>query len=55
MARQYTHEYWIHDGRYVGKPRHVPGVSSQGAPLQKLEENSQEACQLMMEDEEHES
>ena len=37
---------------YVGKLKKVPGVFSQGASLEELEENIQDAYQLMMEEEE---
>jgi predicted RNase H-like HicB family nuclease len=30
MRRQFTLEYWIDDGWYVGRLREVPGVFSQG-------------------------
>ena len=52
MVRYYTLEYWIDDGWYVGRLREVPGVFSQGASLQKLEDNIRDAYQLMMEEEE---
>lgn len=51
MARSFTLEYWMDEGWYVGKLREVPGVFSQGATLEELEENIQDAYQLMMEDE----
>lgn len=51
MARQFTLEYWKDDGWYVGKLREVPGVFSQGASLEELEENIQDAYQMMMEEE----
>ena len=51
MARQFTLEYWVDDGWYVGKLQHVPGVFSQGTSLQELEENIEEAYRLMMEEE----
>lgn len=40
------------EGWYVGRIKEVPGVFSQGASLQKLEENIRDAYQLMMEEEE---
>ncbi len=52
MARFFTLEYWIDDGWYVGRLKEVPGVFSQGASLQELEENIRDAYQLMMEEEE---
>jgi len=51
MSR-FTLEYWMDEGWYVGRLREVPGVFSQGVSLQELEENIQEAYQLMMEEEE---
>ena len=51
MIRYFTLEYWIDEGWYVGRLREVPGVFSQGATLQELEENIQDAYQLMMEEE----
>lgn len=52
MVRHFTLEYWIDDGRYVGRLKEVPGVFSQGESLEELEENIREAYHLMMEDEE---
>jgi predicted RNase H-like HicB family nuclease len=52
MARSFTLEYWIDEGWYVGRLKEVPGVFSQGASLEELEENVREAYRLMMEDEE---
>ena len=52
MVRYFTFEYWIDDGWYVGRLREVPGVFSQGASLQELEDNIRDAYQLMMEEEE---
>ena len=51
MGKQFTLEYWIDDGWYVGKLKEVPGVFSQGETLEELEENIKEAYQLMMEEE----
>jgi predicted RNase H-like HicB family nuclease len=52
MVRYFTLEYWKDEEWYVGRLKEVPGVFSQGASLQELEENIQDAYQLMMEDEE---
>lgn len=52
MARNFTLEYWIDGGWYVGKLKEVPGVFSQGESLAELEENIKEAYQLMMSEEE---
>ena len=52
MTHQITLEYWLDDGWYVGKLNEVPGIFSQGGTLEELEENIQDAYQLVMEDEE---
>ena len=52
MVRYFTLEYWIDEGWYVGRLKEVPGVFSQGISLQELEENIQDAYQLVMEEEE---
>ena len=52
MVRYFPLEYWLDEGWYVGRLKEVPGVFSQGASLQELEENIQDAYQLMMEEEE---
>jgi predicted RNase H-like HicB family nuclease len=52
MMRYFTLEYWVDEGWYVGRLKEVPGVFSQGASLQELEENIQDAYELMMEEEE---
>ncbi len=51
MLRNFTLEYWMDDGWYVGRLREIPGVFSQGKTLQELEENIREAYQLLMEEE----
>ncbi|MGA9349963.1 MAG: type II toxin-antitoxin system HicB family antitoxin [Anaerolineae bacterium] len=51
MMRYFTLEYWVDEGWYVGRLKEVPGVFSQGASLQELEENIRDAYQLMMEEE----
>lgn len=51
MQRQFTLEYWIDDGWYVGKLKEVPGVFSQGESLEELEENIKDAYSLMIEEE----
>ena len=50
MMRYFTLEYWEDEGWYVGRLKEVPGVFSQGKSLQELEENIQEAYQLMTEE-----
>jgi predicted RNase H-like HicB family nuclease len=52
MVRYFTLEYWTDEDWYVGRLKEVPGVFSQGASLQELEENIRDAYQLMMEEEE---
>ena len=39
MKRKFTLEYWIDDSWYVGRLKEVPGVFSQGASLEELEDN----------------
>ena len=51
MERYFTLEYWLDGSWYVGKLKEVPGIFSQGASLEELEENIQDAYHLMMEDE----
>jgi predicted RNase H-like HicB family nuclease len=50
MQRQFTLEYWVDNGWYVGKLLEVPGVFSQGESLKELEENIKDAFSLMMEE-----
>ncbi len=50
MLRHFTLEYWVDEGWYVGRLKEVPGVFSQGETLQELEENIQDAYQLMLEE-----
>ncbi len=51
MKRQFTLAYWIDDSWYVGKLKEVPGVFSQGATLNELEENIQDAYSSMLDEE----
>ncbi len=51
MVRHFTLEYWRDEDWYIGRLQEVPGVFSQGESLQELEENIQEAYQLMMAEE----
>ncbi len=51
VLRHFTLEYWLDEGWYVGRLKEVPGVFSQGETLQELEENIQDAYQLMVEEE----
>ena len=50
MIRNFTLEYWIDNGWYVGKIKEVPGVFSQGETLTELEENIPDAYTLMLEE-----
>ena len=50
MERTFTLEYWIDDGRYIGRLKEVPGVFSQGADLSELEENIKDAYEMMASD-----
>lgn len=51
MERQFTLEYWLDDGWYVGRIREVPGVFSQGESIEELEENIRDAYHLMTHEE----
>ncbi len=48
MRHQFTLEYWRDGEWYVGRLVEVPGVFSQGATLDELDENIQEAYELMV-------
>lgn len=48
MERIFTLEYWIDDGWYVGRLKEVPDVFSQGANLQELEENIEDAFRMVI-------
>jgi predicted RNase H-like HicB family nuclease len=50
MQRQFTLEYWLEDDWYVGRLKEIPGVFSQGQSLQELEDNIQDAYDLMLAD-----
>ena len=52
MKRKFTLEYWVDDEWYVGKLKEVPGVFSQGASLQELEENIADAYRMMISEQE---
>ena len=43
-------EYWRDGKWYVGRLLQVPGVFSQGATLDELEENIRDAYRLMLEE-----
>lgn len=48
MLRQFTLEYWTDDGWYVGRLKEVPNIFSQGENLDELQDNIQDAYQLML-------
>jgi predicted RNase H-like HicB family nuclease len=48
--KQFTLEYWMDDGWYVGRLKEIPNVVSQGATLAELQENIRDAYQLVMAD-----
>jgi predicted RNase H-like HicB family nuclease len=48
MRRPFTLEYWLDGQWYVGRLLEVPGVFSQGATLEELQENIVEAYDLMV-------
>ena len=52
MRRQFTLEYWMDDGWYVGRLKEVPGVFSQGESLEELEENIRDAYRFVLAPEE---
>lgn len=51
MVRYFTLEYWTDEGWYVGRLKEIPGVFSQGASIEELEENIRDVYHLMMEEE----
>ena len=52
MAQRFQLEYWK-DGRwFVGRLPQVPGVFSQGATLEELEENIRDAYRIMVSEQE---
>ncbi len=50
MLRRFTRDFWLDDGRHVGKLRAVPGVFSQGKSLEELKLNIGDVYRLMMEE-----
>ncbi len=50
MQKDFTLEFWIDDGWYVGRLKEVPGIFSQGETLEELEENIIDAYQIMIEE-----
>lgn len=51
MRANFTLEYWLDDGWYVGRLKEIPGVFSQAESLPELEENVRDAYHLMLEEE----
>ncbi len=50
MLKNFTLEYWVDDGWYVGRLREVPGVFSQGESIEELKENIRDAYRMVMEE-----
>ena len=50
MALNFTLDFWIEEGWYVGKLREVPGVFSQGKNLEELKTNIKDAYDLVMQE-----
>ncbi|MDQ1266581.1 MAG: hypothetical protein QG635_1733 [Bacteroidota bacterium] len=50
MVIEFTLQYWLDDGWYVGKLREVPGVFSQGETLNDLINNIKEVYSLMLDE-----
>lgn len=48
MRRSFTLEYWQDGDWMVGRLVEVPGVFSQGATMDELRENIQDAYELMV-------
>ena len=51
MEKQFTMEYWLDEGWYIGRLKEIPGVFSQAETLEELKENIREVYHLMLEDE----
>ena len=51
MKRNFTLEYWLDEGWYVGRLKKVPGVFSQGETLPELMKNVRDAYGLMTDSE----
>lgn len=50
MKKDFTLEYWLDEGWYVGRLREVPGVFSQGETMDELVRNINEVYRLMVAD-----
>lgn len=51
MAKNFTLEYWLDEGWYVGRLKEAPGIFSQGKTLKALKTNILDAYNLMIEEE----
>jgi len=52
MSFRFELEYWRDGSWFVGRLRQVPGVFSQGATLEELEENIRDAYRMMLDEHE---
>jgi len=50
MIKNFTLDYWIEDGWYIGKLREIPGIFSQGETFDELIENIKDAFKLMLQE-----
>ena len=50
MRHEFTMEYWLDEGWFVGRLKEMPDVFSQGETLQELEENIRDAYALLRSD-----
>ncbi len=48
--KQFTLEYWTDDGWYVGRPKEMPAVMSQGETLEELQQMIRDAYRLIVDD-----
>jgi predicted RNase H-like HicB family nuclease len=53
MKRDFTLEYWLDEGWYVGRLREVPGVFSQGETMDELVRNIEEVYHMMLAESRH--
>jgi len=51
MANNFTLEYWVDEGWYVGRLKEAPGIFSQGQTLKELKANILDAYNLLIEEE----
>lgn len=50
MVLNFTLDFWIEEGWYVGKLREVPGVFSQGKNLEELKTNIKDTYDLVLQE-----